>query len=218
MSESTISVASTFSYNQAAQSLGNHGCVILPTETVYGLATRADNHAACERLYAIKGRDFDKPLPVCVLTAQQAGQIAHIDALAAALIKAFWPGPLTLVLPVKDASALSPLAQSPSGTVALRNPDCEWARYLDDMGWQEPLALTSANASGAPSPQTAKDAHDGLSGSSLKSVDIIIDDGPCSGGVESTIIEIRGGSSILLRSGALKPEAFAAFDMNWTDR
>jgi len=121
--------------------------VILPTETVYGLAARADMADAVSKIYDIKGRDFDKPLAVCVKDIEQAKTLAHFDVLSQQLAERYWPGSLTLVLNLKDGTALDPRVTSNSrgvATIALRCPDADWRTDIS-----EPLALTSANRSGA---------------------------------------------------------------------
>lgn len=214
---SKIVTASTKSYNQLARALGNHGCVIVPTETVYGIAARADNAAACARIYKIKGRSFDKPLPVCVTSLKMAQSLARFSPLARDLAQKFWPGPLTLVLPLKDNAPITTQAQSPAGTVALRHPDCGWAAHLTQLGWTEPLALTSANPSGAPSPITAHMAYKGLSDTALRNIDLILDSGACTQGRESTILSIHGRQGQILRQGTLPKATFDGFDIDWIE-
>ncbi len=230
LSSSKIVTATPDSYNQLARALGNHGCVIVPTETVYGIAARADSAAACERIYKIKGRSFDKPLPVCVTSLEMAETLAQFSPLARELAQTFWPGPLTLVLPIRGDAAITQRAQSRAGTIALRHPDCGWAAHLAQLGWPEPLALTSANPSGAPSPTSAQMAYERLSEPALRDIDLILDDGPCNDGPcddgfcgagrESTILAIspkqeNNRQAQILRQGALAKTAFEPFNINW---
>lgn len=188
--------------NEVMRVLNYGGVVILPTETVYGLATRADDSEAVERLYAIKGREFDKPLALCVSSADVAQKFAKFDDTAKALADKFWPGPLTLVLPLSDTPAvktLSPqmMAKTSKGepTIALRCPDVEWRDDITDT----PIALTSANKSGEPAPTTAKDA--------AKTLGYDVDDmwlgADCAKGLASTIITLAEGTPKILRQGAL---------------
>jgi len=177
------------------------GVCILPTETVYGIAGRADNHDAVDRIYEIKGRDFDKPLAVCVKNLQTAKKIAQFDATALKLADAFWPGPLTLVLPVHDLNLDTRCYQGES--IALRCPDIDWREHFD-----YPLALTSANKSGEAAATTAQTGLD---------VDAILDTGPSREKIPSTILLIQDGSIKCLREGALKADTLAAYDIDWAN-
>jgi len=172
---------------------------VLPTETVYGIACRADNAAAVERIYAIKGRGFDKPLAVCVSDLEMAQTLAKFDTLASQLAAEFWPGALTLVLPAKNKTLDARCYQGE--TVALRCPDIEWSKKLN-----APLALTSANKSGQPAATTAETGLD---------VDAVLDDGPSREKVPSTILLVQNGKIKCLREGALKADALAAYDIDW---
>ncbi len=178
------------------------GIAVLPTETVYGIAARADNSAAIDRIYAVKGRDFDKPLAVCVGNISQAETLAVFSPLAKALAAKFWPGPLTLVLPARhkrlDARCYH------GQTIALRCPDSDWRKTLA----KTPLALTSANRSGKPPSVTA---NTGLE------VDAVLDNGPSTGGIPSTVLSVRGKTVDLLRAGAINAEHFAEFDIGWQE-
>ena len=175
-----------------------HVC-ILPTETVYGIACRADNPDAIDRIYAIKGRDFDKPLAVCVRDVEAAKKLALFDETAQRLAREFWPGPLTLVLPVQSKTLDKRCYQGE--TIALRCPDIEWREHFD-----YPLALTSANKSGEPAATTA---DTGLE------VDAVLDSGPSREKTPSTILLVKDGKIKCLREGALKADALAAFDIEW---
>ena len=177
-----------------------HVC-ILPTETVYGIACRADHPASIDRIYAIKGRDFDKPLAVCVRDLEAAKQLAQFDEIATRLANEFWPGALTLVLPVQNKT-LDPRCYL-SETIALRCPDIEWREEFE-----QPLALTSANTSGEPAATTAETGLD---------VDEVLDTGPSREKIPSTILLVQGGKIKCLREGALKADALSAYDINWPD-
>ena len=178
--------------------LKSGGVVILPTETVYGIAARADNTNAIRRIYDVKGRNFDKPLAVCVDGIRQAQTLAHFNSLAIKLAEQFWPGPLTLILPAIDKALHARCYQG--DTIALRCPDIDWRDALTHT----PLALTSANKSGEPDALTARIDLP---------VDAILDGGAVSGGMPSTIIKIDGSAITLLREGALSMNAFTGYDV-----
>ncbi len=178
------------------------GIAVLPTETVYGIAARADNSAAIDRIYAVKGRDFDKPLAVCVGNISQAETLAVFSPLAKALAAKFWPGPLTLVLPARHKRLDSRCYKDE--TIALRCPDISWRESLAKTS----LALTSANRSGKPPSITANTDLE---------VDAVLDSGPSTGGTASTILSVSGKTIYLLREGAIKAEAFAEFDIGWRE-
>jgi len=188
----------------AKTALDSGGVVMLPTETVYGIAARADMPKAVSKIYDIKGRNFDKPLAVCVKDIQQAQTLALISPLSLELAQTFWPGPLTLVLPIiKNKPLLSPQCYQ-NETIALRCPDINWRGKLLDY----PLALTSANESGK---DAAIDAHSPLN----SRVDYVLDGGPSKHSAPSTIISITGNKTKLLRQGVLSADKFAPFDMVW---
>jgi len=175
------------------------GVCILPTETVYGIACRADHPASIDRIYAIKGRDFDKPLAVCVRNLEAAKQLAQFDKIATRLANEFWPGALTLVLPVQNKT-LDPRCYQ-SETIALRCPDIEWREEFE-----QPLALTSANKSSEPAATTAE---------TDLNVDAVLDTGPSRAKIPSTILRVQNGTIKCLREGALKADALAAYDIGW---
>jgi len=178
------------------------GTCILPTETVYGLAARADDSKAIDRIYAIKGRDFDKPLAVCVRDMAQAEELATFSPKAIAMATAFWPGPLTLVLPAKGENLDARCYQN--GTIALRCPEIAWREHL----LEKPLALTSANRSGEPDATTANTAINA-------EVDGLIDMGLAKGGIPSTIISVIGNRAKGLRLGALTANVLSSFNIKW---
>ena len=178
------------------------GTCILPTETVYGLAARADNTKAIDRIYSIKGRNFDKPLAVCISDIEYAETLAEFNSQAKALADAFWPGPLTLVLPAKDKTLDARCYQN--DMIALRCPDIAWREHLLD----KPLALTSANRSGEPDAITANTEIN-------TEVDGLLDMGPAKGGTPSTIISVSKTALKGLRLGALTKDELARFDIDW---
>ena len=175
----------------------------MPTETVYGLAADATNDLAVAKVFETKGRPQFNPLIVHVTGTRMARDYADVSPLAEKLMQAFWPGPLTLVLPRKAGCALSLLVSAGLGTIALRAPNHPLAQnLLQSTG--KPLAAPSANRSGQVSPTTANHVRDG--GLSLEP-DAILDGGPCRIGVESTIIKIdHDDQAILLRPGGVARE------------
>src|SRR5258708_33319885 len=183
----------------AARALADGGLVAFPTETVYGLGADATNAAAIARLYQAKGRPAFNPLIAHVGDIGAARQIARFDAPALALAEAFWPGPLTLVLPKADGCAVADLATAGLDTVAIRIPAHPVARaVLSRFG--RPVAAPSANLSGHVSPTTAAHVASDLSGR----IDLIIDGGAVAVGVESTIVGCFD-QPMLLRPGGLPP-------------
>lgn len=175
--------------------------VAVPTETVYGLAGRADSGEAVARIYAAKGRPSFNPLIVHVADMTQAEALSVFDDCARQLAEAFWPGPLTLVLPLQRDAPLAGLTTAGLQTVALRMPAHRAMRALLDAT-ELPLAAPSANTSGSVSPTRAKHVARTLGGR----IPLIIDDGATSLGLESTIIGIDGGAARLLRPGPIGPD------------
>jgi L-threonylcarbamoyladenylate synthase len=167
----------------AARCLAGGGLVAFPTETVYGLGADATNAAAIARLYQAKGRPSFNPLIAHVRDIAAATQIARFDAAAMALAEAFWPGPLTLVLPKSKVCAVADLATAGLETVALRVPAHPVAREIL-RAFGGPVVAPSANLSGHVSPTTADHVQSDLAGR----IDLIVDGGPVEVGVESTII------------------------------
>ena len=186
----------------AAACLRLGGLVAVPTETVYGLAADATSDSAVAAIYAAKERPAINPLIAHVLDIEAAREHGLFGPEAETLARAFWPGPLTLVLPVASTSRISLLARAGLDTVAVRSPSHETARALIEAAGV-PLAAPSANRSGAVSPTTAAHVVADLDGR----VDWIIDGGPCRHGVESTIVACLGGRPQLLRPGAITREA-----------
>jgi L-threonylcarbamoyladenylate synthase len=186
----------------AAAFLRAGGLVAVPTETVYGLAARADDGAAVAGIYAAKGRPSFNPLIVHVADMAMAQTLAVFSPLAQALAEHFWPGPLTLVLPRWARAPVAALVTAGLETVALRcaaHPVMQ--ALVRDVG---PLAAPSANASGRISPTRASHVL-----ASLADVPVI-DAGPCAAGVESTIVAVEDGGWRLLRAGAVTVEVLMA--------
>jgi len=190
---------------EAVRVLAAGGLVAFPTETVYGLGADATNGAAVARLYAAKGRPAFNPLIAHVTDAAAAQALARFDADAARLAAAFWPGPLTLVLPKSETCTVSELATAGLDSIAVRVPHHAVAQDLL-AAFGRPVVAPSANRSGHVSPTTAAYVLCDLSGR----VDLIVDGGPTPVGVESTIVACLGqafGGPALLRPGGVPREA-----------
>jgi L-threonylcarbamoyladenylate synthase len=186
----------------AAGILRRGGLVAFPTETVYGLGADAGDGRAVAGIYAAKGRPSFNPLIVHVPGVEEAGRLAEVSGQARELMAAFWPGPLTLVLPLREGAGLSPLVTAGLPTVALRAPAHPLAReLLREVG--RPLAAPSANPSGRVSPTTADHVLGGLAGR----IDAVLDGGTCPVGLESTILGFGAEGPRLLRAGGLPVEA-----------
>ncbi|QIE47513.1 threonylcarbamoyl-AMP synthase [Pseudohalocynthiibacter aestuariivivens] len=189
---------------QAAALLDQGALIAFPTETVYGLGADARNGAAVARIFAAKDRPQFNPLIVHVADANAAQIYAEWSDMADRLAAAFWPGPLTLVLPLRAGSGLSPLVSAGQPSVALRAPDHPvGAALLAAFGG--PIAAPSANPSGRISPTQAAHVLAGLDGR----IAGIVDGGACPVGVESTIVGL-GDMPTLLRPGGLPAEAVEA--------
>jgi L-threonylcarbamoyladenylate synthase len=180
----------------AVRVLGGGGLVAFPTETVYGLGADATNGEAVARLYAAKGRPRFNPLISHVVDLNAARRIACFDADAETLARALWPGPLTLILPKASACPVSELATAGLDTIAVRVPDHPVARDIL-RGFGRPVVAPSANQSGHVSPTTAPHVLADLDGR----IDLILDGGPTSVGVESTIVSCLGVPTLLRPGG-----------------
>lgn len=188
----------------AAAVLAAGGLVAMPTETVYGLAADARNDHAVARIFAVKGRPSFNPLIAHVADVEAAARLAHFSPLAERLAAAFWPGPLTLVLPRRAESGLSLLVSAGLDSVALRAPAHPIARALLSA-FGGPIAAPSANPSGGVSPTLAAHVRESLG----DKIDRILDGGPAAIGLESTIVKVDGPRLILLRPGGLPTEMIA---------
>ena len=184
---------------RAARILESGGLVAVPTETVYGLAARADNAEAVARIYAAKGRPDFNPLIVHVRGVEQAARYADLSPQALALAATHWPGPLTLVVPRRADAGLAPAVTAGLPTVALRAPAHPVMQaLLEATGF--PLAAPSANRSGFISPTCTDHVLASLDGR----IDMVLDGGPTTAGVESTIVAVRADGSVEeLRPGPL---------------
>ena len=186
---------------KAAKILRAGGLVAMPTETVYGLAADASNPQAVIRLYEAKGRPRFNPLIAHVADMDMAHAQGVFSKQAEALTKAFWPGPLTLVVNLAETSTVSDIAQAGLDSIALRCPAHPVARNLL-KAFGNPLVAPSANPSGKISPTRA----DHVTTDMGDRVDLILDGGPCQSGIESTIIDARGNYPALLRPGSLSTQ------------
>ena len=172
--------------------------VILPTETVYGLACDAGDPRAVARAFAAKGRPQFNPLIAHVTGLEAAERIAVLDERGRRLARAFWPGPLTLVAPIRDEAAVCDLARAGLDTVAVRAPAHPLAQaVLSRFG--KPVAAPSANRSGRPSPTTFADAVEETGASAAAA----LDGGPCRVGLESTVVGCFGPDLVMLRPGGI---------------
>jgi L-threonylcarbamoyladenylate synthase len=182
----------------AAAALAAGELIILPTETVYGLAADAANPAAVARLYEAKGRPRFNPLIAHVADWAMASRIAGLDDRALRLADAFWPGPITFVAPIADAALVCDLARAGLDTVAVRAPGHEMAQAVI-AAFGRPLVAPSANRSGRPSPTTFADAVAETGAAAA----VCLDGGGCDVGLESTVVALMDGPPRLLRPGAV---------------
>ncbi|MDJ0920421.1 MAG: L-threonylcarbamoyladenylate synthase [Henriciella sp.] len=183
---------------RAVSILRDGGLVVMPTETVYGLAADASNAIAVAKLYEAKERPRFNPLIAHVASFDQAQTEGVFNPKAIALARAFWPGPLTLVVDVNPDGNVCSLARAGLQTLALRVPAHPVAHSLL-QAFDGPLAAPSANPSGQMSPTEAMHVQADMG----DRVDLILDGGPCNIGLESTIIDVRADTPTLLRYGAI---------------
>ena len=183
---------------EAAEVLRGGGLVLMPTETVYGLAVDATNPAAVAAVYEAKGRPSFNPLIVHVADIEAARMIAAFDAQALALAEAFWPGPLTIVALALADCRVCDLARAGMDTVAVRAPAHPAALALL-KAFAGPICAPSANRSGRPSPTTLAAAME-ETGFAAQAA---LDGGPCAVGLESTVVSVMEGRVRLLRPGGL---------------
>lgn len=205
-SPTQIRMADKAAIAAAAAVLRGGGLVAVPTETVYGLAARADSDKAVAAIYRAKGRPSFNPLIVHVTGVEQAAGLAVFDDRAKRLAQHFWPGALTMVLPLQPDAPLAAAVSAGLPTVALRCPaHSAMQALLAATG--VPLAAPSANRSGAVSPTTASHVAASLAGR----VDLVLDAGPCAAGIESTIVALReNGGWQILRPGPVTQAQISA--------
>lgn len=183
---------------QAARMILDGGIVAMPTETVYGLAADATNPIAVARIYEAKGRPSFNPLIVHVSNFLSADRIGQFSRAARALAEEHWPGPLTLVVPLRSDTGIAAVVTAGLPTIGLRVPAHPAMQALLRLVGR-PLAAPSANASGSISPTRAGHVRASLDGR----IPLIIDGGPSPGGIESTIIAATGEPFRLLRPGPI---------------
>ncbi len=185
---------------KAADVLRQGGLVAFPTETVYGLGANGLDAAACKKIYEAKGRPSDNPLILHIASLSQLDQIvSQVPEMAKKLMDAFWPGPMTLILPKKDCVPLS--VTGGLDTVGVRFPSHPVAQALIRAA-ALPIAAPSANVSGKPSPTKASHVLFDMDGK----IDVIVDGGAADVGLESTIIDATGPEAVILRPGAITLE------------
>jgi L-threonylcarbamoyladenylate synthase len=190
--------------DRAAALLRDGALVALPTETVYGLGGDASDDRAVAAIYEAKGRPSFNPLIVHVAGVEQARQLVEFSEVAEALAQVFWPGPLTMVLPLRAGASVSPLVTAGLSTLAVRVPAHPVARDLL-AAFGGGVAAPSANPSGRISPTTAAHVMAGLGGR----IAAVLDGGDCTVGVESTIVGFRDDQPVILREGGVTAEALA---------
>ncbi|WP_367715533.1 L-threonylcarbamoyladenylate synthase [Nitratireductor sp. GISD-1A_MAKvit] len=182
---------------RAVELLRSGAAIAIPTETVYGLAADATNGEAVARIYETKGRPQFNPLIAHVADREMAERIAVFNPLARLLADAFWPGPLTLVLPHRAGSGVHPLVTAGLDTIALRCPKGFGARAIKALG--RPVAAPSANSSGRISGTSAEAVEADLG----SRIPLIVDGGPTPVGLESTIVKVEEDRITLLRPGGI---------------
>jgi L-threonylcarbamoyladenylate synthase len=188
----------------AADLLKSGQLVAIPTETVYGLAANALDDQAVARIYELKNRPQFNPLIIHFAELEQVSQHVVLNETAVKLADAFWPGPLTMVLPRKESSPISLLASAGLDTLAVRVPNHSVSLELLKQA-QVPLAAPSANPSQALSPTTAEHVLNAFHDNDK--LTMILDGGPCEVGLESTIIDLTEPEPVILRPGAITAEA-----------
>ena len=180
-----------------ARALRNGELVSIPTETVYGLGANGLDPEAMDKIYAAKGRPSDNPLILHIPNSESIKPlVTEVSSTAQALMDSFWPGPLTITLPKSDL--VPDRATGGLPRVALRCPDHDGCRVLLQRAGI-PIAAPSANISGRPSPTTAQDVYNDMNGR----ISYILDAGPCTIGVESTVVEVHDDKVIILRPGGI---------------
>lgn len=171
--------------------------VAFPTETVYGLGADATNDEAVQAVFTAKGRPADNPLIMTVGDASQLSAYVEVSHQARQLMNTFWPGSLTIILPIKE-NAVSMLVTGGLQTAAVRMPDNQATRAMIRQAGT-PIVGPSANLSGKPSPTTAAHVHHDMDGK----IAAVLDDGPTQVGLESTVIDLTAAEPTILRTGAV---------------
>lgn len=197
-----IPAAQPGAIEQALRILRAGGLAAFPTDTVYGVGALAFDGPAVESIYAAKDRPVEKAIPVLIADAEDLDKVAvDIPRMARVLAARFWPGPLTLVVPKQPTL---PEAVSATATVAVRIPDHPVTRAL--LRAAGPMAVTSANLSGQPSPVSAEEVMRQLNGR----IPLVLDGGVTPGGIPSTLVDCLGAEPVILREGPLTKEKILA--------
>ena len=200
--------ASPEAIEAAAEALRGGRLVAFPTETVYGLGVDATNGRAVAAVFETKGRPRFNPLIVHVATLEAAAALGHLTEAGAALARAFWPGPLTLVLAKREACPVADLATAGLDTVAVRVPEHPVAQALLQAAGL-PVAAPSANRSGHVSPTTAEHVASDFAAAGSDRIAMILDGGTATIGLESTVVDATGADPVVLRLGAVAREDLA---------
>ena len=206
MSKTRINKPTDEVISRASNTLKQGDILSFPTETVYGLGADATNKDAVAKIFAAKNRPSFNPLIVHLSSIGMAEKYVEISPIARKLADAFWPGPFTMVLPLKKNSDISDLITAGLNTVAIRVPIHPVAHQLLQK-FNGPIAAPSANKSGHISPTTAQHVDDEFG----NEVGLIIDGGPCMNGLESTIVKVENDQLILLRPGNITKERLEEF-------
>ena len=182
----------------AAEALARGEAIAFPTDTVYGVAVNATDPEAVLRLFAAKGRPADKPLPILLADRDGLDRLASPVPEAGRLLAQLWPGPLTIVLPLRPDAGVCPKVTAGLDTIGVRVPDHDLARAILKAA-KFPVAVTSANLSGEREAMSAEQVADALG----DSVSLILDGGRCHGGVPSTVVDVTVMPPAILREGAI---------------
>jgi len=204
MNTEILSASAPHAMSKALETLRSGGLIAFPTDTVYGVGSLAFDQQAIESIYVAKDRPIEKAIPVLIGDDRDLIKVAEeIPGFAMKLIERFWPGSLTVLVPKHPTL---PEAISATSTVGVRVPDHDVARTL--LRLTGPLAVTSANISGQPSPMTAQDVYAQLGGR----IALIIDGGITPGGIPSTLVDCTGKEIQILREGPItKEQLLSAF-------
>lgn len=193
-----IKAATHESIQEAAEMIKSGGVVAFPTETVYGLGANALDGQAVAKIFAAKNRPSINPIIIHVASREDAQKYVEVDARAKGLMAAFWPGPLTMILPRKAGGGVSELVSAGLDTIAIRMPNHPVALELIRCAGV-PIAAPSANASGEPSATTPRHVMDSLG----QRIPMILAGGACSVGLESTVLDLSGDVPAIVRAGAI---------------
>jgi len=189
--------------DDAVSALRHGGVIAMPTDTLYALVGAAGDDAAVTRVFQIKARKLDNPLPLFVSDVAMAERISVFNQQAYRLARRFWPGALTIVLPRQQSFAS--LALSGGATIGMRIPDHPLARAVIET-LAQPVTATSANRSGGKDPSSAREVESQIGAV----IDYLLDGGDCPVGVASTIVDLTGAEPVILRQGAISREAIDA--------